>query len=360
MDIRQLRYFVNIVDYGSLGKAAEMLYVAQPSLSQQIAKLEDDLGVQLLIRSPQGVKPTAAGQALYRHGRLVLHQMEQLRQEVREGVGAESGTVAIGFPTTMSAILAMPVFERVRARYPGIRLQFFESMSGYLNELLANGRLDLAILFRDTNTPGISTVPLFDEELCLMGEPEGMSARARNCTLASLAGVPMVAPGASNGLRVLLERTFAREQVPLNIIAEVDSLPTLLAIAQSGRGLHHPALRIGGLARGGRPPEDAPHRRPADSPARQPVLAECAAGQLGLAGGAPCDRRAGGRVVRERAVDRDRVARAAGAPCRGLSSSMATARSRDEAWPVLLLEWRHTITTRPPPYAIFPTRRRRH
>ncbi|MBJ9678464.1 LysR substrate-binding domain-containing protein [Burkholderia gladioli] len=234
MDIRQLRYFVNIVDYGSLGKAAEMLYVAQPSLSQQIAKLEDDLGVQLLVRSPQGVKPTAAGQALYRHGRLVLHQMEQLRQEVREGVGAESGTVAIGFPTTMSAILAMPVFERVRARYPGIRLQFFESMSGYLNELLANGRLDLAILFRDTNTPGISTVPLFDEELCLMGEPEGMSARARNCTLASLAGVPMVAPGASNGLRVLLERTFAREQVPLNIIAEVDSLPTLLAIAQSG------------------------------------------------------------------------------------------------------------------------------
>lgn len=159
MDVRQLRYFVHIVDYGSLGKAAEKLFVAQPSLSQQIAKLEDDLGVPLLVRSPQGVKPTAAGQALYRHARLVLHQMEQLRQEVRDGVGAESGTVAIGFPTTMTSVLAMPVFERVRERYPGIRLQFFESMSGYLNELLANGRLDLAILFRDTATPGISALP---------------------------------------------------------------------------------------------------------------------------------------------------------------------------------------------------------
>lgn len=233
MDVRQLRYFVNIVDYGSLGKAAEKLYVAQPSLSQQIAKLEDDLGVPLLVRSPQGVKPTAAGQALYRHARLVLHQMEQLRQEVREGVGAESGTVAIGLPTTMASVLAMPVFERVRERFPGIRLQFFESMSGYLNELLANGRLDLAILFRDTATPGISALPVLDEELYLMGEP-GVSSRARTCVLAALADVPMVAPGVSNGLRLLLERTFAREQVPLNIIADIDSLPMLLSAAQSG------------------------------------------------------------------------------------------------------------------------------
>ncbi|CAB3801940.1 HTH-type transcriptional regulator ArgP [Paraburkholderia caffeinitolerans] len=233
MDVRQLRYFVNIVDYGSLGKAAEKLYVAQPSLSQQVAKLEDDLGVPLLVRSPQGVKPTAAGQALYRHARLVLHQMEQLRQEVREGVGAESGTVAIGFPTTMASVLAMPVFERVRERYPGIRLQLFESMSGYLNELLANGRLDLAILFRDTATPGISALPVLDEELYVLGEP-GLPARARTCALAALADVPLVAPGVANGLRLLLERTFAREQVPLNIVADVDSLPMLLSVAQSG------------------------------------------------------------------------------------------------------------------------------
>ncbi|MBN3856297.1 LysR family transcriptional regulator [Paraburkholderia sp. Ac-20340] len=233
MDVRQLRYFVNIVDYGSLGKAAEKLFVAQPSLSQQIAKLEDDLGVPLLVRSPQGVKPTASGQALYRHARLVLHQMEQLRQEVREGAGAESGTVAIGLPTTMASVLAMPVFERVRERFPGIRLQFFESMSGYLNELLANGRLDLAILFRDTPTPGISALPVLDEELYVMGEP-GVPARARTCTLASLADVPLVAPGVANGLRLLIERTFAREQVPLNIIADIDSLPMLLSAAQSG------------------------------------------------------------------------------------------------------------------------------
>jgi DNA-binding transcriptional LysR family regulator len=85
----------------------------------------------------------------------------------------------MGLPTTMASILAMLVFEQVMQRYPGIRLQFFESMSGYLNELLANGRLDLAILFRDTNTQGISVPPVLDEELQVMGEPGGAAVTCR-------------------------------------------------------------------------------------------------------------------------------------------------------------------------------------
>jgi LysR family transcriptional regulator, nitrogen assimilation regulatory protein len=234
MDVRQLRYFVKIVDYGSLGKAAEKLYVAQPSLSQQIARLEEDLAVTLLVRSPQGVKPTAAGQALYRHAMLVLHQMEQLRQEVKEGAGAESGTVAVGFPTTMASILAMPMFERVRERYPGIRLQIFESMSGYITELLANGRLDLTILFRSAS-PGVNALPVFDEDLYVLGDSLlELPPHADTCRLAELSGIPMVAPSVANGLRILLERTFTRENLDLNIIADIDSLPTLLSIAQSG------------------------------------------------------------------------------------------------------------------------------
>jgi LysR family transcriptional regulator, nitrogen assimilation regulatory protein len=235
MDIRQLRCFVSIVDYGSLGKAAEKLYVAQPSLSQQVARLEDDLGIPLLLRSSKGVKPTVAGQALYRHARLVLRQMEQLRQEVRAGAGLESGTVAVGLPTTMAAILAMPLFERIQKRYPGIRLQLFESMSGYINELLANGRLDLAILFRDADTPGVTALPILDETLYVLGEPGGkVTPRSSTCPLQNLNGVRLVAPGVSSGLRVFLERTFARENVELNIIADIDSLPTLISVAHSG------------------------------------------------------------------------------------------------------------------------------
>ncbi|AKM32336.1 LysR family transcriptional regulator [Pandoraea faecigallinarum] len=239
MDVRQLRNFVAIVDSGSLSKAAERLHIAQPSLSAQLRGLEDELQTQLLVRSAQGVTPTDAGKALYRHARVVLRQMEQIRQEVREGGGSEAGPVAVGFPTTIASILAVPLFTRVREQYPGIRLQIFESMSGYIGELLANGRLDLAMLFRDSETRGISVMPLFDEALYVLGGHRVCAAiyadaDDETCALTALANVPIVAPSATNGLRLLIERSFAQANVELNIVADIDSLPTLIDIARTG------------------------------------------------------------------------------------------------------------------------------
>ena len=235
MDIRQLKYFVAIIDAGSFSKAAERLFVAQPSLSQQIAGLETELKTKLLLRSAQGVAPTTAGSTLYRHARLVLRQMEQIRNDVREDSGSEAGAVAVGLPTTVAAVLALPLFERIRKRFPGIRLQIFESMSGHISEMLPNGRLDLALLFRDSETRGISVIPVFDEELYVLGNA-GLSLRksTTTCPLASLANVPLVSPSPANGLRLVIERTFQRENVELNIVADVDSLPTLVAIATAG------------------------------------------------------------------------------------------------------------------------------
>jgi LysR family nitrogen assimilation transcriptional regulator len=235
MDVRQLKYFIAIVDAGSLSKASQKLYVAQPSLSQQIAGLEAELKTKLLLRSAQGVKPTTAGSALYRHARLVLRQIDQIREDVREDSGSEAGAVAVGLPTTVAAILALPLFERIRQRFPGIRLQLFEGMSGYISEMLPNGRLDLALLFRDSETRGMSVIPVFDEELYVLGDaglslPEDQAV----CPLRMLSNVPLVAPSTSNGLRLIIERTFQREDVELNLVADIDSLPTLIAIAGTG------------------------------------------------------------------------------------------------------------------------------
>ena len=82
MELRQLRYFVNVVDMGSLSKAAARLSVTQPSLSQQISNMEYQLGVPLLLRSSSGVRPTDAGAKLYHHARLVLRQMQDLAADV--------------------------------------------------------------------------------------------------------------------------------------------------------------------------------------------------------------------------------------------------------------------------------------
>lgn len=235
MDIRQLRYFVTIIDSGSLSKAAEKLCVAQPALSQQMTGLEFDLKTQLLLRSSQGVRPTEAGKALYRHARAVLRQIEQAREDVRLGSVGESGQVAVGLPTSVANLLAIPLFKRIRAEYPGIHLQIFESESGYLAELLANGRLDMSVLFRNTETRGMSVQHLLDEDLFVFGDIGVPEAGARtDCPMRLLQGVPMALPSSNQGLRLLIERSFAREGLQLNVIADIDSLPTIKGAAQEG------------------------------------------------------------------------------------------------------------------------------
>ncbi|WP_240162890.1 LysR substrate-binding domain-containing protein [Paraburkholderia sp. Cy-641] len=230
-----MKYFVSIVDSSSLSRAAERLFVAQPSLSQHMLNLEKDLSVQLLIRSPQGVVPTEAGKTLYRLARDVLRGMELIRKEVKEGMGSESGTVSIGLPRSVAAILAAPLFRHVRRTYPDIRLQIYDNVSSKNYELLTEGRVDLAILFHGTESVGISGQPLFNENFYVIGQHlRGLAVNGNECQLPLLDRIPIVAPGRTNGLRVLLEQAFDQANVGLNIVAEIESVPTLVNIAEGG------------------------------------------------------------------------------------------------------------------------------
>ena len=245
MDVRQLRKFVSIVDLKSMSKAAQHLHVAQPALSQQIAALEADLGVQLLVRSPRGVEATAAGMTLYRHAQSILHQVDEARRDVKSEGGEVSGVVAIGMPTTTAAMLAMPLLRSIRKRYPRVRLQLFESMSGYLGDLLGNGRLDFAVLFRSKESRDVLVEPLLDEELFFMGNLNGSLQGTEALPLTLLAGVPLVLPSAAQELRLFVERTFAQAEATVNVVADLDSLPSLLAAAAEGLAgtiLPHSAL----------------------------------------------------------------------------------------------------------------------
>lgn len=244
MDIRSMRYFVAIVDHGSLTRAAEVACVAQPALSQQLATLEAEYGVPLVHRGPKGVKPTEAGKTLYRHARTILKQVESAGADVRAAGAEVTGAVAIGLPTTAAAAFGMPLIRAVRARYPQVRLQLFESMSGYISELLNNNRLDFAILFRDTASRAVEPEMLASESLYLIGNPPEPAAagsgrrpaHASRDTIAlkQLAGVPLVLPSGSQGLREVLERSFTQAGAALNVVADLDSLPFLLASAREG------------------------------------------------------------------------------------------------------------------------------
>ena len=234
MELRQLRYLIGIIDYGSFSKASAQLHVAQPALSQQIAHLEIELRCPLLIRSPQGVTPTEAGQQLYRQAQAILRQVEQARADALGGsVGKQLvGTVSLGLPTSTSTILSLPLLQEARAVLPGVRLKLGEALSGHLVELLLNHRLDFAMLFLDTATKGLSIEPIAEEDLYAVSCD--VASENQPIHLKELAGVPLAAPSHPHAMRELVDRTFKANGVSLNIVAEVDSLSTLRGIAASG------------------------------------------------------------------------------------------------------------------------------
>lgn len=234
MELRQLRYLIGIIDYGSFSKASAQLHVAQPALSQQIAHLEIELRTPLLTRTSQGVTPTEAGKQLYRHAQQILRKVEQAKMDA---LGSEAGkqlvgTVSLGLPTSTMTILALPLLEEVRASLPGVRLKLIESLSGHLLELLLNQRIDRAILFREGRTKGISIETIAEEDLYLVSADT--STENQPIHLRDLSGVPLALPGRPHGMRELVDTFFREHDLTLNIVAEVDSLPTLRSIAASG------------------------------------------------------------------------------------------------------------------------------
>lgn len=233
MEIRQLRYFVRIVDLGSLSKAAADLYVAQPALSKQIASLEAELKASLLVRSSRGVTPTEAGLAFYRQAQSLLRQLARVPDEVRSTDASPSGVVAVGMPYSASNILAPALVAAARECLPGIRLAITEEGSGQLEERLAGGRLDLSLLYqRERPSPQIEERPLLVEELFLV-----MKSRDRGeVGLADAARLRFILPGPGNSTRQVVEHAFIRAGLKLELAAEVDAPWTTRAMVAKGLG----------------------------------------------------------------------------------------------------------------------------
>ena len=196
MDIRQLRYFVTIVDSGSLSKAADQLYITQPSLSLQMRALEKELKTSLLFRSPQGVRPTEVGRRLYHHALTMLSFIEKINQDINDiGISSETGGVAIGLPSTLAPILGSLLFQRVSTKYPGVRLHILETMSEFLPELLIKGRLDMAIIFRGGPPAEFWSNRYWIKDFYVFGRAGvRRTSKPGTCAVRQLSGVPMVFP----------------------------------------------------------------------------------------------------------------------------------------------------------------------
>ena len=237
MNLRRLQYFVKIVDIGSLTQAADILHVAQPALSQQLATLEGEVRQQLLLRTKRGVTPTEAGLVLYRHAQLILRQCEQARVDMKAAGRGISGAVSVGLaPGTAAAGLALPLLRAVRVRHPGILLYLNETYGNTLSELIMNGKMDLAVLYGGkVNVHGLKFVPLLKEQLFVVG-PDQMLAPPEQAPLRTLGEMDFYLARPYNVIRRMVDEAFASIGMVPRVIAEIESASTLTSVIAEGLG----------------------------------------------------------------------------------------------------------------------------
>lgn len=248
MDLRQLKYFVKIVEQRSMSRASVELHVAQSALSAQISNLETRLKQKLLIRRSTGVFPTKAGQTLYNHALAILRQVERAALDVERSAAEVSGPASLGLPVVVQDLLAIDLLTLARERLPSVRLHLAEGMSYLLKEMVLQGRLDMTVTYQFEPSPGILEQPLFNEMIYLVSPAASeIKASERAMPISEVVQYPLVLSSRQTGMRRIVEAEAARHNVSLHTTAEVDSLRTLVDVVEAGHA--HTILPASALQR---------------------------------------------------------------------------------------------------------------
>ncbi|HVB46832.1 MAG TPA: LysR family transcriptional regulator [Burkholderiales bacterium] len=236
IDLRQLDYYVRVAELGSFTKAAGALSVAQSALSRQVSLLERQFGTRLLHRTGRGVLVTEEGQRALHAMKSLLAEAEHLAADLKASRGELSGTVNLGVLAGLSPALLTPLLYRVHDRFPGVRMSVREGLTHHVEEWLADGTVELGIIYHSRAMQRATDQPLLRTELHLMGAPGDRLTRRKSVRLAELAHLPMLLPAVPNRHRTLLEKIFEEHQVALDVVIELDSIITMKDLAASGRG----------------------------------------------------------------------------------------------------------------------------
>ena len=185
MELRQLRYFVRIVETGSMGRAALDLNIGVSALSQQIARLENELAIRLLQRTSRGVTPTSAGLAFYSQAQLALRHADDAILAAREA--RLSGHVSVGMAPSTASVLGVPFINAMRESYPDVRLQAVSARNDALEAGLLGGELDMALLFGEAENEKLDYQLIASDEVILAaGRKTALAQRVPSGSTVSL------------------------------------------------------------------------------------------------------------------------------------------------------------------------------
>lgn len=235
MELRQLRYFVRIIETGSMGSAAQDLDIGVSALSQQMSRLENELAIRLLQRTSRGVTPTNAGLAFYSQSQLALRHADDAILAAREA--RLSGHVSVGMAPSTASILGIPFIHAMQENYADVRLHVVESLSGNLERMINTRQIDLAVVFQKDKILRWSARPILEEQLFLIGSHALLAALPDNpITPEQLAGIPLIMPSQGHGLRGRLDAVCQEHALNVEIVAEIDGLALLMRAVRDGLG----------------------------------------------------------------------------------------------------------------------------
>lgn len=239
MDTRHLRSFLKIADTRSISRAADALGLAQPSLSQQLLRLEDEVGFKLFRRTARGVTLTEAGRVFQEHARQILHDSEQALADVRQLKVTASGQVVLAVPHTVCKLIGLELVETLAHDAPDIQLRLMEAFGSTIRSGLEAGTIDLAILHDRTSQRNMTARRLVSEEVYLVGPPGRFGASLAEATVVSAAELdnfPLITPGDQHDHRFFLDREAARIGFGYRLAMEIEAVGLVLELVSRGRG----------------------------------------------------------------------------------------------------------------------------
>lgn len=249
MNMRLFEYALEIYKTKSFTKAASNLHIAQPSLSKQISKLEQELGVRLFDRNPGAVEPTPNGICFVEQGEKILQMRNDLQREILERKEGISGELKIGSTAITGGRLLPPLFRIYTKLYPNVSIQLIEASTKELIDLTGRGLVDISILSLPIEDPRLNVQTILTEPLYLVLPKERKkwmpvdprllpnNLHHTSLTLKNLSNCPFILLKQGYGFRRTVFELFAREGFEPHIAYETSSIETAQSLAENGLGL---------------------------------------------------------------------------------------------------------------------------